>query len=767
MKTEAYSINDLLAKTHTTFFIPPFQRSYAWGKQEIERFFSDITKIIDSELDFTQVNKQEHFFGTLVVKEELSYAPRQSILKNLFSGFKKFTGSDSLTKNIKDEKYEVISKTIIVDGQQRLTTALIFLIALRDTEKEIKKKNYITDTYLINPFSSFEYKIKLKQVTKDWEAYKALIMGENPYPGIITSAYNFLKKLIQELKRSNPSITTEHFLTAIKRFNVAVIFLDEAPNKGEDPQVIFETLNSLGKPLSLSDLIRNFVLLKLQSEKQNYIYEKIWYPKIEDILKENTSEFFRDYLQYKISAHLKVISDNNTKELYQLFKSFFYKHFLNIDNFITEILKYVKLYKWIITESFNDNISDNIQNDKIIKELLRNIFIDIKSQAFKPFVLGLLEYHQYGENDIKLTDEQLISMLETIRTYLIRRRILGLNNSENKHIISKCKLIQEIIKNNTPVIDILTKMPYDVRFPNDLELKEALTNMNFYEELKKYSKFILGKIEENNSNARINFREKHFNVVHIMPLELSRVWKNDLGDDYEIIHKEYLHNIGNLIFTDIAFEKDYKSFQDLKQKLQKSKLFSKNDIITKDKWDLESILDHQKNMIKWLLNTFPLPENFRKSNNWITQIDRNVWISPQDDDASERAEGNKPTELRILNVSIEVKTWVDVYLNFLKFIIDNQPSNLSIIIENQQELFGKNDAIIKWPDLKEKGENNKEFLTRYKTLDNKTYDKIDNLNDDTLFFHTNMSANTCMLRISNIMNKFYLDSDSVKIKLKK
>ena len=109
-------------------------------------------------------------------------------------------------------------------------------------------------------------------------------------------------------------------MLALQRINVAVIFLDERPFKGEDPQIIFETLNSLGKPLTLSDLVRNFVLLNMESSKQSNIYENTWHPKIEEVLKENTSKFFRDYLQYKTASSLKVVSDNNTKELYQQFK---------------------------------------------------------------------------------------------------------------------------------------------------------------------------------------------------------------------------------------------------------------------------------------------------------------------------------------------------------------------------------------------------------------------------------------------------------------
>lgn len=144
MKTESHSIHDVLAKNATSFFIfiPPFQRAYAWGKSEIERFFNDISRLVESELDSNQHDNLEHFFGTLVIKEERA-------------GF--------------------ANKSIIIDGQQRLTTTLLFLIALRDLEKDANNnKKYIMDTYLINTSSDFQDKIKLKQVTKDWDAYRAL-----------------------------------------------------------------------------------------------------------------------------------------------------------------------------------------------------------------------------------------------------------------------------------------------------------------------------------------------------------------------------------------------------------------------------------------------------------------------------------------------------------------------------------------------------------------------------------------------------------------
>jgi len=732
MKTESHSINDVLAKNATSFFIPPFQRAYAWGRPEIERYFSDISRIIESELDNKQHDKLEHFFGTVVIKEEKA-------------GF--------------------ANKSVVVDGQQRLTTTLIFLIALRDSETDQVTKDFINQNYLTNNASSFQDKIKLKQVTKDWDSYKALVNKKEPNPGVISIAYNLLKKLINEKKKLNSQVGFEQYIIAIQRINVAVIFLDERPFKGEDPQIIFETLNSLGKPLTLSDLVRNFVLLNMESDKQSDIYEKIWHPKIEEILYENTSKFFRDYLQYKTVSSLKVVSDNNTKELYQQFKDFVDAEFDSHSDFIKDIVRFVKCYKWIITEVVNDTISSNNSNDSIIKELLRNIFHDIKAEAFKPFVLGLLEYHQYTINDSKLSDEILISTLLSIRTYLIRRRILGLTQGENKNIVTLSKKIESLSNGTVSMLELLTNMFYRLRLPNDNEMKNTLTSMNFYEGLKQYSKLILGKIEEHNTKVAVDFRNTKVTIEHIMPQTLEDSWKVELGEHFSEIHKTYLHNIGNLILTEFNSEIGNKPFEEKKKKLATSSLNYRLDIINRNTWNEESIKGHQKNMVKWFLSTFPLPYEFKEKANWNTQTVENTSFSPLDSNAGEIA-GEKPKELHINEDVIKVKTWQDVFIKFIKYLKDNSDFDFGFILDNQTELFGKEQTIIKWSSLKDMIDAEIKLSNRYKTFNGKVWDKEKELNDDLLFVHINISASACMTRVANVMQKFNMAENTVEIKLK-
>lgn len=732
MKTESHSINDVLAKNATSFFIPPFQRAYAWGRPEIERFFNDIKRIVHSELDPKQHDKLEHFFGTLVIKEEKS-------------GF--------------------ANKSVVVDGQQRLTTTLLFLIALRDLETDEVNQDFITHSYLTNTTSSFQDKIKLKQVTKDWESYRALVTKNQPDPGIIFNAYKLFFKLIEDVKRTNPEIKLEHYLIAIQRINVAVIFLDERPFKGEDPQIIFETLNSLGKPLTLSDLVRNFVLLNMESSNQSEIYENVWHPKIELILNDDSSKYFRDYLQYKTKTSIKVVSDNNTKEIYQLFKDFVEEEFSTHNDFINDIVRYVRWYKWIITEVVTDTIFIDSTRDKEVKELLRNIFHDIKAEAFKPFVLGLLEYNQDKRKNVHLSDDLLISILETIRTYLIRRRILGLTQGENKNMVLLSKHIENLALGKVTILELLTNMFYRLRFPNNHEIKNALLNMNFYEGLKKYSKFILGKIEENNTKVAVDFRNPKITIEHIMPQKLNDDWISDLGDNYNEVHKRFLHNIGNLILTEFNSEIGNKSFSTKKEKLSTSSLNYRLDVINRDIWNETSIEDHQKNMISWFLNTFPLPDDYKDKDNWNVKIVESMRFSPLDTDAGNLAEGNRPTEIIIDGFTFKATYWQTVFIAFLDYLKKSPEYDFDAILDNQFELFGK-DVIVKWHILKPRIEENIDLTWRYKTFEGKNWEKAKNLTDDTFFIHINISASNCMTRISNIMNKFNMPEESVEIVLK-
>jgi hypothetical protein len=251
-----------------------------------------------------------------------------------------------------------------------------------------------------------------------------------------------------------------------------------------------------------------------------------------------------------------------------------------------------------------------------------------------------------------------------------------------------------------------------------------------------------------------------------MPQKLDDSWKTELGVDFGNIHKTFLHNIGNLILTEFNSEIGNKSFTDKKEKLAKSSLSYRLDIINKNKWDESNIIEHRNKMIQWFLETFPLPDVYQENDNWNTKKLERTTFSPLDDDASDIGEYNKPIELHIENTIIKVNIWHDVFLEFLKYIKNSPDYDFEFLVNNQSEIFHKDDVIIKWETLSTRLQNNIDLINRYKTLDGKVSNKVGNKTDDLLFIHINFSASTCISRIANIMNKFDMPENSVEIVLK-
>ena len=725
------SVSQLLRSNSDTFFIPPFQRSYEWGKQELERYFADLSRIIDSELNPNDKDKVEHFLGTVFIKKESE-------------------GLDDIS--------------IIIDGQQRLTTTLIFLIALRDLESDTKRKNYITNMFLTNNNSQFTDKIKLKQVTKDWDEYKALVNKKSPVPGKLTNAYNVMKNLIINNNKKNSLITFDNYITAIRRMNLAVITLDNRSFKGEDPQIIFEMLNSLGRPLTLADLVRNFILLKINPNEQSDLYDKKWYPQIEKYLDDSTSDFLRNYLQLKTSKPCKEVNDNNNKELYAQFKDLVGKY--KIPELIDEIAQYAKCYKLIITENNSEIISKDSFKNAEIKELLRNIFHDIKSEEFKPLVMGLLAANMGLFINNIMSDEVLTSNLNTIKIYLIRRRILGLTQGENTTIVTFCSSLEDFVIEGE-LLRVLMNLKSDLRFPDDNELKDTLISKDFYNGCNSYARFILGKIEERNSKIAVDFRSKKITIEHIMPQNISNSdWRNGFSDKDEI-RKKYLHNIGNLILTEFNSEMGNKEFKFKQNKLKDSNLFYRHFILEQDRWDEFVLKKHQDKMIEWLIETFPVSDKYKKGNNFRSELSKDDdWVSIFDSDIKEIVKGNKPEFLKINDEEFAVKSWRDVFISFLSFI--RRKNDFVRILNNQNEILGKskNTIIMNYETLRPHVEDNEQIAERYKSFDGVLLKNMKNINQDELFVFVNMNAETIISKIAKIMNELYLDQSLVKVKIK-
>ncbi len=188
-------------------------------------------------------------------------------------------------------------------------------------------------------------------------------------------------------------------------------------------------------------------------------------------------------------------------------------------------------------------------------------------------------------------------------------------------------------------------------------------------------------------------------------------------------------------------------------------------MVSRNNWNEQSIKEHQLKMINWFLATFPLPDNFKDKANWNTQTIENTLFSPLDTDAGDIAEGNKPVELQIFDDILKVNTWQDVFIKFLKYLKEKPKYDFEYILDNQIEIFKREETILKWSSLKELVDSNLDLTSRYKTFDGKNWDRVKELNDDLLFIHINISALICMSRIATVMEKLFMPDNSIKIKL--
>ena len=441
MQSRDNRIIPLLSGNDVTFFIPPYQRNYEWDTQMCEVFYKDIEKVAHS-------SGAQHFFGTVIFYEEQS------------------------------QIFGEPSKYILVDGQQRLTTTMLFLIAARDVIQDANFKNTIESKYLRNNNVSgddVEYKIKLKQVENDWGAYKKLVLGEkleqNDKKSTVYTNYLFFLSKLEKLGQAEINNLVMDGLT---QFNIVTIQLEPERNKWEKPQEIFESMNSLGKPLSLADLVRNYLLLGKSSSKQNTLYHNYWLKIEKNLTGEDDSfsisAFIRDYMQLKSASVYKKATETNYKELYRNFKELF------ADTDSEELIQNLAIQSENYSILAGYKTSGDTRIDSKISDLKT-----VEASGFYSFILGVLNLRTEG----KLSSDNCLSILDAIFVYITRRRILRLTQAENKNAPQLVKYFDELIESlnkRDKMLAILSDQQYALRLPNDNELMSYLSSIdsNFY-----------------------------------------------------------------------------------------------------------------------------------------------------------------------------------------------------------------------------------------------------------------------------------------------
>lgn len=618
MKANETRVEDFLSANKTQFVIPVYQRNYDWSTGQCKQLLDDI-------LEVGANNKMNaHFIGSLVYIHDDVYTASR------------------------------IKELTVIDGQQRLTTlTLIYLVLLR-LAKELKDEglvNEITETYLINKFAQEEEKLKLRPTDNNDNALKYLLRSDK------NEEYNVFSKLIDNFNYFNSRIIEENYkvvLTGLSKLMFVEISLDRAK---DDPQRIFESINSTGLELSQADLIRNYILMGLNRRDQDKIYQNFW-EVIEKLAKDETlnmsrvSDFIRDYLT------LENKNIPNKGKVYLEFKTKYPTSTLeNLETVLSGIKSLVKHY--------NKLINPKNETDKDIRTQLDYINRLEISVAY-PFLMKV--YEDYANSIIN--KEIFVSVLNLVQSYTWRRFILGLpTHALNKIFMS---LYDKVEKENYlfSVQKSLLQRSGVQRFPKNSETINALKEKDVYTIKSKNRTYLLERLEnfENKEPVLIDGNDD-ITIEHIFPQNPDPKWKIELGnDDYNFIKENYLNTIGNLTLSGNNGKlgnKPFKEKRDLENAGYKdSRLWLNKYLSIAEKWDKVEIerrfdLISERFLKIWEIPNIIIPEDTAGSEVNIFEAD-----DPK----------HKKLEYAIFfDQKIEVREVAKLYIEVFKQLFELQP----------------------------------------------------------------------------------------------
>ena len=541
------------------FIIPVYQRNYDWRIENCKQLYDDLIAIVRKE-------RSSHFFGSIV----------------------------SVHSDGEFNEY------LIIDGQQRLTTISLLMLAMYNLMKagivtplQSNLADKIYKTYLIDEWQEEDTRIKLKPVKNDSAAFGLLFKEADEYiqGSNLTVNYNYFYSRIQK-----EEISIDELYSAITKLEIINITL----NKDDNPQLIFESLNSTGLALSEGDKIRNFILMGLPTKEQNEYYEKYW-NKIEVCTNYDVSMFMRDYLSVKQQA---IPSMNR---VYVTFKAYVEENKLETELLLKDLLDYAKWYEILLKGKTADK-----KLNACIYRLNR-----LETTITRPFFLEVLRMMSKGSPVLSMQDAREIFLLT--ENYLFRRNICDLpTNALNKIFLM---LHREIIRYDGTEADYLEKFKYALlskqergRFPNDDEFAESMGSRQIYLMNIKNKAYILERFEnygiDEDKDIYRHLDEGTYSIEHIMPQHLTPQWVSALGDDYEDIHETWLHRLANLTLTAYNSKYSNNTFtdkRDMEKGFRQSGLRLNAWIANQEKWTLVELEKRCGMLVSRSLNIWPMP----------------------------------------------------------------------------------------------------------------------------------------------------------------
>ncbi len=548
------------------YVIPNYQRLYSWEGKHCEKLFLDIEQIALGK-------KSKHFVGSIVYVSHTARA-------------------------------DGINEFVVIDGQQRLTTISLLLLAVIDAmgldDDEFKRRiNRTIRNGDEKPDSNQHLKLRLTRTDND--SYKSIVHAVSQSESLhnddskVFRNFVILKNLLAESKASALQVWD-----AITQLDMVYIALESGK---DDPQAIFESLNSTGKSLSPTDLIRNFVLMDQTDSVQTELYENYW-AKIEELFRDRKDTEFEEFTRANLTAQQKKYPA--VTEVYEQFQSEVRKSYeqgqtphLVLGRFRNAARSYANVH-WM------PNVSD---------ARVKQALMDYRALRLKVLHPLLLKYAKFEVPDEEFDPRLFESGLQLLESFLVRRSFVGLKSNSLDNTVAKIYDYMEKSKfqNIEAVADALLSLRGKSRFPLDDEVIYRGQTMELYNSANK--DHILRKLERYLDPKGLGMSAR-LSVEHVMPQKLTRAWTEMLGADANQVRERLVHTIGNLTLTPYNSELGNRSFaekKNVKEGFANSKIKLSESIVSHEVWTDKEILARGEMMMKLAVQAWPLPHIWNPS----------------------------------------------------------------------------------------------------------------------------------------------------------
>jgi uncharacterized protein with ParB-like and HNH nuclease domain/predicted transport protein len=537
------------------FLIPIFQRTYSWTQSNCDQLLRDIVHAGESHYI------QSHFVGSIVL------IPSQQTTAS-------------------------IPQWQVIDGQQRLTTVSVLMAALLDKAKALNHTviaatplEGIRDYFLANAYGDDDGRYKLVLTKGDKQSLFDLVDGKKlkkKTSANVRNNYNYLYEALADTD------IIDRVYQGLQKLKVVEVVLQPG---SDDPQAIFESLNSTGVDLSQADLIRNYVLMRQEHTQQSALYEEQWYPMEQNFGRaygDKFDRFAQDFLTIQLQSNALIKS----REVYPSFKAWFQEALdqQSIEEVLAYLCQYARYY-----------CAFSLSQEKDKK--LRKAFADLRPlvEVATPVVMRL--YELYEQN--KLDQPRFIEAVKLLSSYVLRRSIC---NMQTRALGNTFAALTQKIREDDPLLSLkvaLARFSKNSRFPNDTEFKEALIHGDLYES--RNCRFVLDRLE-NDSKEQIDTSD--FTIEHVMPQNpnLNTDWRKMLGGDWKVTQETWLHRLGNLTLTGYNSEYQDKAFaskKTMKGGFDNSPLRLNKDMRDSDDWNVAAMDKRSKRLARIALKLWP------------------------------------------------------------------------------------------------------------------------------------------------------------------